>query len=151
MEGKSKPIFDYLLHVCLVQRVPATVTLKIVIDACGVGAPLSLPWMYGLHETNGTPEGLKLRILRACRVAKYCTGRILMVGACAENQNAREVFVNGKHYGALTYCFTQAVMEVPEYGISIQDVLFKVSKQLEGKQDVIISCSQVRQDPLFTI
>lgn len=141
----ENPIRDYVVDVCLLQTLVPGATLTMVIDACDVGVPFRVPWEYTLEPGN------RLTNIYADPEARLGIGSLMILGACAENQLAREVaFPNGPQYGAMSFYVTELLRRAPDGVMPLARLIPAVNRLLEeGGQQVTISSSRVHRQPYF--
>lgn len=142
----ENPIRDYVVDVCLLKTLVPGARLTMVIDACDVGVPFRVPWEYTLEANN------RLTNIHADPEARLGIGSLIILGACAENQKAREVaFPNGPQYGAMTFYVTELLKRAPDGVMPLARLIPAVNRLLqEGGQQVTISSSRVHREPCFS-
>ncbi|KIO34008.1 hypothetical protein M407DRAFT_227202 [Tulasnella calospora MUT 4182] len=134
----ENPIRDYVsllarvVDVCLLKTLVPGARLTMVIDACDVGVPFRVPWEYTLEANN------RLTNIHADPEARLGIGSLIILGACAENQKAREVaFPNGPQYGAMTFYVTELLKRAPDGVMPLARLIPAVNRLLqEGGQQV---------------
>ena len=109
----SGPVTDNQLYCQFAAKLPATVKLFALIDACHSGSMLDLPLMY--RSGKGKLEGVESPDL----------AEVLMISGCMDAQYSADAYFAGSFEGALTFSFARAFHAAKEltYNLTAQQLI----------------------------